>query len=119
MSANLVMTRDVLNPNEDIRAYSDRQLVEMAKRITSFTLRKRHEFEINNLPVAEIQFGWRGDSGPLEQRIAFISVGQGKIVTLTATMPKDDLQKLNPIFDRIFASIKPAVDVSGAALAPT
>jgi len=105
-AANLVMTRDTLAPGEDIRRYGDRQLVELAKRLEGFVFHGRHEITLDGQPALELRFGWGGQSGPLEQRLVFVAGSKPLVMSFTATMAKSEAPRLNPLFDRIFASVK-------------
>ncbi|WP_437647137.1 DcrB-related protein [Sorangium sp. So ce362] len=106
MAANLVMTRDTLAAGEDIRRYGDRQLVEIARRLDGFQLHARQEITLGGQPALELRFVWRGQSGPLEQRIVFVAGRKPAVLSFTATMPKGEAARLNPVFDRILASVK-------------
>ncbi|AUX38454.1 MULTISPECIES: DcrB-related protein [Sorangium] len=106
MISNLVMTRDTLAAGEDIRRYGDRQLVEMAQRLDGFQLYARQEITLGGQPAVEIRFAWRGQSGPIEQRLVFVGGRKPTVLSFTATMPKSEAARLNPVFDRILASVK-------------
>ncbi len=106
MAANLVMTRDTLAANEDIFRYGDRQLVEIVKRLDGFQLLGRQEITLGGQPALELRFAWRGQSGPLEQRLVFVAGRKPAVLTFTATMPKGESARLSPVFDRILASVK-------------
>ncbi|AUX27741.1 uncharacterized protein SOCEGT47_083390 [Sorangium cellulosum] len=106
MAANLVMTRDTLAAGEDIRRYGDRQLVEVARRLDGFQLHARQEIAVDGQPALELRFAWRGQGGPLEQRLVFVAGRKPAVLTFTATMPKSEAARLNPVFDRILASVK-------------
>lgn len=105
-ATNLVMTRDQLAPGEDIVRYGDRQLVELAKRLEGFQLQSRQEISIGGHPALELRFDWRGQLGPLEQRLVVVGARKPTVLSFTATMAKGEAARLNPIFDRIFASVK-------------
>jgi hypothetical protein len=105
-AANVVMTRDSLAPHEDIRGYGDRQLVELAKRLENFHLHQRQEITLGGLPAVELRFAWKGQNGPLEQRLVFVAGRKPLVMSFTATMAKSEATRLNPVFDRIFASMK-------------
>ena len=56
IAPNVVMTRDQLGPGETLRAYADRQLVELARRLDGFNLASRDERTFGASPAVELQF---------------------------------------------------------------
>ncbi|XXX73939.1 DcrB-related protein [Sorangium sp. So ce134] len=112
-AASVVMTRDALAAGEDFRRYGDRQLLELAKRLEGFQLLARHERAIGDRPGLELRFAWRGQSGPLEQRLLFVPGRRPTVLSFTATIPKDEAARLDPVFDRIFASVRIAGSPDG------
>lgn len=113
-ASNLVMTRDTLAPGEDIVRYGDRQLVELAKRLEGFQLQSRQEISVGGQKALELRFDWRGQLGPLEQRLVVVSGRKPTVLSFTATMAKGEAARLNPMFDRIFASMKVTGPAEGA-----
>lgn len=103
--ANLVMTKDALVTGEDLQGYTDRQILEIKKRLENFKLHQRVDRSLGGLPATEIRFGWHGQAGPLEQRIVFVVDQQRTVTSFTATMPKSEAARLNPLFDRILVSV--------------
>jgi hypothetical protein len=104
-SANLVMTRDELRSAENLQAYIDRQVVELKSRLENFRMHERVERTLGGLPATELRFGWHGQGGALEQRLVFVGDQRRGVLTFTATMPKTEAGRLNPLFDRILASV--------------
>jgi hypothetical protein len=102
---NLVMTRDKLAPGEDLQRYVDRQFGEIKKHLDDFRLHQRVERPVGGLPGVELRFAWSGHGGPLEQRLLFVLGREQAVITFTATMPRGEGARQNPVFDRIFASI--------------
>lgn len=105
-AANVVMTRDTLKSGETLAQYTDKQLVDLAKQLTHFDLVGRKETTLGELPAVELRFSWKGGVGFVEQRLVSVVVGSRKVLNLTATVPRAEVAKLGPIFDRIFASVK-------------
>ncbi|WP_437980741.1 DcrB-related protein [Sorangium sp. So ce117] len=112
-TASVVMTRDALAAGEDLRKYGDRQLMELAKRLEGFQLLARHERAVGDRPGLELRFAWRGQSGPLEQRLLFVAGRRPTVLSFTATLPRDEVERLDPMFDRIFASVRIAGSPEG------
>ena len=105
-AANVVLTRDPLPKAETLRSYADRQLVELAKRMDGFDLRKREEKELAGREAVELRFGWKGGSGPIEQRLTMVQGTGGQVLTFTTTVKRSEAAKFDAVFDRILASVK-------------
>jgi len=105
IAPNVVMTRDQLGPGETLRAYADRQLVELARRLDGFKLGSRDERTFGASQAVELRFEWQSPSGPLDQRLLMIGVPGRAVLSLTATTPEEDAGRMVTAFDRIFASI--------------
>jgi len=61
---NVVLTRDKLEPGENLASYADRNLVELAQRLEKFSLVKRSDLTVSDLPAVELRFTWKGAGGP-------------------------------------------------------
>jgi hypothetical protein len=106
MAANVVVTQDQLPPSDSIRAYADRQLVELAKRLDEFDLTERKELTVGGLPAVELRFGWQGQGGRIEQRMIFVAKKNRSLITFTATAEKKEAARLEMVFDRIVGSLR-------------
>lgn len=105
-TTNVVMTRDKLGEDEDLKRYADRQLVEMAKRLDAFQLLEKRDIEIDGATAVDIKFSWRGSAGPLVQRLTVLPGKERQVMNLTCTTGKKDASDMVPVFDRIVSSIK-------------
>lgn len=105
-AANVVMTRDTLKSGETLSSYTDKQLVDLAKQLTHFDLVGRTDTTLGGLPAVELRFSWKGGVGFVEQRLVSLVTVNRKVLNFTATVPRAEVAKLGPIFDRIFASVK-------------
>lgn len=105
-TANIVMTRDTLKGKETLASYADKQMVELAKKLDQFDLHERKETTLGGVPAVELRFGWKGVGGLVDQRLVMLATKDQKVLNFTATAPKGEADKLAPIFDRIFASVK-------------
>jgi hypothetical protein len=103
---NVVLTRDKLLPGEDIGAYADRQLAELARRLDKYDLRKREEITFGGLPAVEARFSWKGGGGPVDQRLVMCVTGERLVLSLTSTAPRGTGPEVDPIMDRVLASVK-------------
>ena len=106
VTSNVVLTRDNLGTSDSIANYSDKQIVEMAKRLPGFELEHRKDVQVGDVPAVEMRYSWKGAHGlTVEQRVVMVAVRK-KVFNLTSTAPRGDMKKLGPIFDRIFSSLK-------------
>src|SRR3954470_17913281 len=64
-TTNVLVTRDKLGDEEDVKKYADRQLVEMAKRLDAFQLYERKDIRVDGEPAIDLKFSWRGSGGTL------------------------------------------------------
>jgi hypothetical protein len=106
VAPNVVVTRDALGEGETLRAYADRQLVELAKRLDGFDLHERRDLNLGGHAAIELAFGWQGQTTALEQRLVMAANRARQVVTLTTTTAKADAKKNDPIFDRILLSVR-------------
>jgi hypothetical protein len=106
VAPNVVVTRDALADVETLRAYADRQLVELAKRLDGFDLHERRELNLGGHAAIELMFGWQGQTTALEQRLVMVANRARRVLTFTTTTSKADVKKNDPIFDRILLSVR-------------
>jgi hypothetical protein len=99
------MTRDQLAPSETIRSYADKQLAELARRLDGFKLGYREERSVSGADAVEIRFTWKGNSGPLDQRLLMLATGKRIVLSFTATAAQSEAGHLVSVFDRVFSSI--------------
>lgn len=103
---NVVMTRDQLAPGETLESYADKQLAELSKRLERFALIGKKELSLGGQAGVELHFTWVGQNGELEQRLA-IAVGRRRtLFCWSATSAKVDADQMNPLFDRILATVR-------------
>jgi len=105
-AANVVLTRDTLPKGQTLKSYADKQLVELAKGMNGFDLRKREEMQLGGREAIEIRFGWVGGNGPIEQRLTMVQGAKGKVLSFTTTVTRDQASKFDAVFDRVLASVK-------------
>src|SRR5690348_7828556 len=73
---NVVVTRDKLEPGENLAGYADRNLVELAQRLEKFALLKRSDITVSELPAIELRFTWKGHGGLVDQRLIMCATGK-------------------------------------------
>ena len=105
-AANVVLSRDTLPKGETLMSYADKQLVELAKGMNGFDLRKREQKKLGGRDAIELRFGWVGGNGPIEQRLTMVAGPKDKVLTFTTTVTRSEAGKFDAVFDRILASVK-------------
>jgi hypothetical protein len=113
---NVVLTRDKLEPGENLAAYAERNLVELAQRLEKFTLQKRADTTVSELPAIELRFTWRGGTGLVDQRLVMCATGKRLVLSITSTAPRAAGVDVEATMNRILATVKiPGVRGDGAS----
>lgn len=113
---NVVLTRDKLEPGENLASYADRNLVELAQRLEKFALQKRSDITVSNLPAIELRFTWKGSGGLIDQRLVMCATGKRLVLNINSTAPRGSGIDMEAIMNRILASVKiPGVHGDGAS----
>lgn len=103
---NVVCTRDKLLPGENLAGYADRNLVELAQRLDKFSLQKRSDITVSELPAIEFRFTWRGAKGLIDQRLIMCATGKRLVLSITSTAPRGGSQDMDAIMNRVLSTIK-------------
>lgn len=113
---NVVLTRDKLEPGENLASYADRNLVELAQRLDKFSLQKRSDVTVSGLPAVELRFTWKGSSGLVDQRLVMCATGKRLVLSITSTVPRASGVDMEATMNRILASVSiPGVRGDGAS----
>jgi len=113
---NVVLTRDKLEPGENLAAYADRNLVELAQRLERFTLQKRSDVTVSDLPAIELRFTWKGGAGLVDQRLVMCATGKRLVLSITSTAPRAAGVDMEATMNRVLATVKiPGVRGDGAS----
>lgn len=105
-SASFVMTRDTLADADTLASYADRQLAELSGRVDGFELLEKRDLPVAGARAVSLRFTSKALAGPLVQRLVLIEDKRRAVVCLTATAPKADAAQLEPLFDRMLASVR-------------
>ena len=105
-AASLVMTRDELEPGETLRAYGERQIAELAKRVDGFELVATEPTKLGGMNAVSIRFLAKAASGPLDQRLLLVESQRRTLYCFTTTSPKADADQNNPLFERILSTVR-------------
>lgn len=103
---NVVCTRDKLQPGENLAGYADRNLVELAQRLDKFSLQKRSDITVSELPAIEFRFTWRGAKGLIDQRLIMCATGKRLVLSITSTSPRGAGQDMDAIMNRVLSTVK-------------
>ncbi len=103
---NVVLTRDKLEPGENLASYADRSLVELAQRLDKFTLVKRSDVTVSELPAIELRFTWKGVGGLVDQRLVMCATGKRLVLSITSTAPRSAGVDMEATMNRILASVR-------------
>jgi hypothetical protein len=103
----IVLTRDKLEPGENLASYADRNLVELAQRLEKFTLQKRSDVTVSELPAIELRFAWRGAGGGLiDQRLVMCATGKRLVLSITSTAPRAAGVDMEATMNRVLSTLK-------------
>lgn len=103
---NIVLTRDALREGEGLDGYSDRQLVELAKRLDQFTLVHRRAARVGGAAAVEIAFEWRASVGTLTQRLVMVHAPSGAVLSATASAPSASADAVMSAFEAMLATAR-------------
>jgi hypothetical protein len=101
---NMVVTRDRLRPEESLKTYVDRQLVELAKKLKRFVIRERHEVSVGGVASHEIVCTWQGMQGAVEQRLTIVPRASS-VLTFTASAAKSQSEAAFATFRAVLDSV--------------
>ena len=111
-----MLTRDKLEPGENLASYADRNLVELAQRLEKFSLQKRLDITVSELPAIELRFTWKGSSGLIDQRLVMCATGKRLVLSITSTAPRVAGVDMDATMTRVLASVQiPGVRGDGAS----
>jgi hypothetical protein len=82
---SIVVTRDDLQPNEDLASYIDRQLATLQERLPQLRLRRREPAVISAQVGERIEITWQSPQGALTQRQIAVVTPRGLVMTFSAT----------------------------------
>jgi len=103
---NVVCTRDKLMPGENLAGYADRNLVELAQRLEKFSLQKRSDITVSELPAIEFRFTWKGGKGLVDQRLVMCATGKRLVLSITSTAPRGTGVDMEAIMNRVLSTVK-------------
>jgi hypothetical protein len=105
VTPNFVVTRDLALPGESLEAYTDRQLIELAKRLEGFKLFDRKPITVGGQAGAELRVTWKGGDQTVAQQQIIILWPDQRVVSFVATAADTDFRKLSGVFSGILATV--------------
>jgi hypothetical protein len=105
VTPNFVVTRDLGLPGESLEAYTDRQIIELAKRLEEFKLFDRKPLTVGGQTGVELRVTWRGGDQIVAQQQAIVMWPNQQIVSFVSTAASADFRKLSGVFAGILATV--------------
>ena len=106
LEANVVITREAMAKTETFKAYIERQKKVMAEEMPQFDLLEGRNGKLNDKEAFDLICRWMSPGGRVKQRIVFMSVGQGEIITFAATAGVDNFDDNMKQFNAILTSVE-------------
>jgi len=105
VTPNFVVSRDVALKGESLEAYTDRQLIELAKKLESFKLFARTPIQVGGRTGVELNMTWKGGDQTVAQRHAVVMHPDKTVVSFVSTAAAPDFQKLSGVFNGILSTV--------------
>jgi hypothetical protein len=100
-----VLARDRLRADEDLRAYVERRLAEIAAAGEGFVLRAVEPGAADQRPAVNMRYATVEDGVPCEHRALAVQLAEDVVATLTLSAARTELAQLEPLFDRMLSSV--------------
>jgi len=108
---NLVMTRDrIPEDDEDLFAYADRQVADLAKQLRGFVILGSKEEEVDGHPAITVSFTSDSKDGQLVQRLTMVQLPDRQVASFTLTAPEVEVNRVAPLFQRMMESVSFATE---------
>ena len=105
LAPNVVITRDAMGTGESFTDYVNRQLGVLQEQMPEFKLINRRKGKISAKTASDISCSWQSPLAKLQQRVVYISMGQGRIVCFVATARDDNFEDHISTFNEVLTSI--------------
>jgi len=105
LEANVAISRDQMKPEETFKDFIKRQVKVMEEEIPQFDSASQRKGEMHSKPAFDLFCSWMTPGGRVEQRVIFISIGKGEIVTVAMTAQDGDFENHKATFNQILASL--------------
>jgi hypothetical protein len=104
ITPNMVITYDLVQPEETLASYVNRQLQELMARIKTFQLDLRRDVTLAAKPAIELHFQWDSGNGMLKQQGIYSLLPDGRVMALVNTAAASDFYRFEPQFQAILQS---------------
>lgn len=105
IEANVAISRDQMKPDETFGDFIKRQTKVMEEEIPQFDSVSQRKGEMHKKPAFDLFCSWMTPAGRVEQRVVFISIGNGEVVTIAMTSQQGDFDNHKATFNEILASL--------------
>jgi hypothetical protein len=105
VTPNFVVTRDLALPGESLEAYTDRQLIELAKRLEEFKLFDRKPINVNGHTGVELRVTWKGGDQIVAQQQVIIMWPDQRVISFVSTAANTDFRRVSGVFAGILATV--------------
>ena len=105
LEANTVISRDTMGKTDTFKQYSKHQVKALEADLPQFDLIKMRDGKIKGYPAIDIACRWMSPGGRIQQRLVFLSVGKGEIVTFAATAADEEFGDYTKTFNAVLSSV--------------
>lgn len=106
MAPTIVIGRDALVVGESFREFCNRQVDTFRAGLPEFHREYEEPGRFGGRDAFQIGFSWRSAAGALRQRVFFIAVENGVIVTYAGTASADEFDTYAPLFEENLAALR-------------
>ncbi|MSP25692.1 MAG: DUF1795 domain-containing protein [Myxococcales bacterium] len=104
----LALTSDAMGADETITDHAERRLHDLAKLSDGFVLRSLERADFEARPAVRAVFGASIGGVACEHHAVFVQLRERRAATLILRAPRRDLAQLEPLFQRMLASVRVA-----------
>ena len=83
---SFVITRDYLQPKEDLKDYMHRQIAQLDKELKNYEQLRTETIDIDHKPAEILEFIWKHSDGMMRHLQATAVVERDKVLTFTLTV---------------------------------
>jgi len=105
-AANLVLTRQELEPDDTLQSYAERHVDQVAERMDAFEIVDFDEREIGGRPAIACRVMSESPTGSFAQVLAMVELPGRIVASFTLTSAEVDAAGMEPLFDRILSTVK-------------
>jgi hypothetical protein len=103
---NLVIAHDKMQVGENLGAYVNRQMSDLARTAKDFQLELRRDISLAGRDAAELLFTWGAGPGTMKQRQIYSVLDAGRVISVATTGLAADFDGNEPVFTQMLASFR-------------